>query len=314
MDPSGHRDGTSIDSDADGLPDNVEAQIQAVRLLLWAERFEDARAMDRALRGNRRGTDLAPGNEDSMNALAELRSERAHSLLAVPGMHCAGCMSKIERGLGAVPGVGGTVATFIAYSTTKKSDPDPDSFGTGRIEGVIAPEAANNAKDSGALLPTLAFGIPGGSEMAVFLGILVLHGMQPGPTMLLNHEREIYGLILALTFSAVFSAIVGLFLVSTIVQYRFGAKERTFEVRTWWFLPAELLVGFLFAFIHRFLESFDGAAKVRADRLQALGAEDQQCNRQDDQKLCRTDAHESLPLREAAGSYAKSMLRNVAAE
>lgn len=115
--------------------------------------------------------------------------------------------------VGAVPGVGGTVATFIAYSTTKKSDPDPDSFGTGRIEGVIAPEAANNAKDSGALLPTLAFGIPGGSEMAVFLGILVLHGMQPGPTMLLNHEREIYGLILALTFSAVFSAIVGLFLV-----------------------------------------------------------------------------------------------------
>jgi len=115
--------------------------------------------------------------------------------------------------VGAIPGVGGTVATFIAYSTTKNADPHPETFGTGRIEGVIAPEAANNAKDSGALLPTLAFGIPGGSEMAVFLGILVLHGMQPGPMMLLNHEREIYGLILALTFSAVFSAILGLFMV-----------------------------------------------------------------------------------------------------
>ncbi|NIN36678.1 MAG: tricarboxylic transporter, partial [Gammaproteobacteria bacterium] len=56
----------------------------------------------------------------------------------------------------------------------------------------VAPESANNAKDSGALLPTLAFGIPGSAEMAVFLGILVLHGMQPGPTMLLNNEREIY--------------------------------------------------------------------------------------------------------------------------
>ena len=115
--------------------------------------------------------------------------------------------------IGSIPGVGGTVATFIAYSTTKRADPDPESFGTGRIEGVIAPESANNAKDSGALLPTIAFGIPGSAEMAVFLGILVLHGMQPGPTMLLNNEREIYVLIIALTLSAVFSAIIGIALV-----------------------------------------------------------------------------------------------------
>ena len=112
--------------------------------------------------------------------------------------------------VGAVPGVGGTVATFISYSLTKKADPHPETFGTGRIEGVIAPEAANNAKDGGGLLPTLAFGIPGSSEMAVFLGILVLHGMQPGPAMLLQNEREIYGLILALTFSALLSAVVSL--------------------------------------------------------------------------------------------------------
>ncbi len=115
--------------------------------------------------------------------------------------------------VGAVPGAGGTVATFISYSSTKNSDPHPETFGTGRIEGVIAPEAANNAKDSGALLPTLAFGIPGSSEMAVFLGILVLHGMQPGPTMLLEHEREIYGLIIALTLSAVLSAVLALVLI-----------------------------------------------------------------------------------------------------
>lgn len=112
--------------------------------------------------------------------------------------------------IGAIPGVGGTVATFIAYSTTKKADRDPDSFGTGRIEGVIAPESANNAKDSGALLPTLAFGIPGSAEMAVFLGILVLHGMQPGPAIFADHEQDIYGLILALTFSAVLASIIGL--------------------------------------------------------------------------------------------------------
>lgn len=120
--------------------------------------------------------------------------------------------------VGAVPGAGGTVATFISYSSTRNSDPHPETFGTGRIEGVIAPEAANNAKDSGALLPTLAFGIPGSSEMAVFLGILVLHGMQPGPTMLLEHEREIYGLIIALTFSAIFSAILALVLIRWLAK------------------------------------------------------------------------------------------------
>lgn len=120
--------------------------------------------------------------------------------------------------VGAVPGAGGTVATFISYSSTRNSDPHPETFGTGRIEGVIAPEAANNAKDSGALLPTLAFGIPGSSEMAVFLGILVLHGMQPGPTMLLEHEREIYGLIIALTLSSIISAILALVLIRWLAK------------------------------------------------------------------------------------------------
>jgi putative tricarboxylic transport membrane protein len=115
--------------------------------------------------------------------------------------------------IGAIPGVGGTVATFVAYSTTKNADRDPDSFGSGRIEGVVAPESANNAKDSGALLPTLAFGIPGSAEMAVFLGILVLHGMQPGPAIFAEHQQDIYGLILALTLSAVLASIIGLIFV-----------------------------------------------------------------------------------------------------
>jgi putative tricarboxylic transport membrane protein len=115
--------------------------------------------------------------------------------------------------IGAVPGVGGTVATFVAYSTTKKADRDPDSFGSGRIEGVVAPESANNAKDSGALLPTLAFGIPGSAEMVVFLGILMLHGMQPGPAIFVEHQQDIYGLILALTLGAFFASIIGLIFV-----------------------------------------------------------------------------------------------------
>ena len=87
--------------------------------------------------------------------------------------------SAIGTGVGALPGVGGTVAAFMAYTiavTTAKPS-ERDSFGKGNIVGVIAPESANNAKEGGALVPTLAFGIPGSAEMAVFLSVLILHGI-----------------------------------------------------------------------------------------------------------------------------------------
>lgn len=120
--------------------------------------------------------------------------------------------------VGAVPGVGGTVASFMSYSMTMQASKDPDSFGKGNIQGVIAPEAAINAKDGSMLIPTLAFGIPGSAEMAVFLGLLVLHGMQPGPLMLIDHQVEIYGLIWALTASCVLAAFVGLLLVRPLAM------------------------------------------------------------------------------------------------
>jgi putative tricarboxylic transport membrane protein len=118
--------------------------------------------------------------------------------------------SVIGTVIGAVPGLGGTVAAFLAYSSTVQASRDPSSFGKGNIVGVIAPEAANNAKDGGSLIPTVAFGIPGSAEMAIFLGILVLHGIEPGPTTLLRNEGEIYGLIVALTISSVGASFIGL--------------------------------------------------------------------------------------------------------
>lgn len=86
--------------------------------------------------------------------------------------------------VGLVPGLGGTVASFIAYGhavqTSKKGAP----FGSGRIEGVIAPEAANNSKEGGNLVPTIAFGIPSNASMALVLGALMILGLSPGPKML----------------------------------------------------------------------------------------------------------------------------------
>lgn len=120
--------------------------------------------------------------------------------------------------IGAIPGVGGTVASFMSYSMTMQASKNPESFGKGNIQGVIAPEAAINAKDGSMLIPTLAFGIPGSAEMAVFLGLLILHGMQPGPLMLINNQVEIYGLIWALTASCVLAAFVGLLLVRPLAM------------------------------------------------------------------------------------------------
>ncbi len=72
-----------------------------------------------------------------------------------------------------MPGVGGTTATFVAYAAARQTSGNPETFGQGRIEGVIAPEAAKNAEEGGALVPTLALGIPGSASMAMLLGALL---------------------------------------------------------------------------------------------------------------------------------------------
>jgi putative tricarboxylic transport membrane protein len=118
--------------------------------------------------------------------------------------------SVIGTFIGAIPGLGGTVAAFLSYTAAMQISKEPETFGKGNIEGVIGPEAANNSKDGGALIPTLAFGIPGSAEMAIFLGVLVLHGLEPGPMLLIKHEGVIYSLILALLASTFLSAVITL--------------------------------------------------------------------------------------------------------
>lgn len=118
--------------------------------------------------------------------------------------------SAIGTVIGAIPGLGGVVASFFAYSSAAQTSREPETFGKGNIIGVIAPESANNAKDGASLLPTVAFGIPGSAESALLLSILILHGIEPGPSILVENQREIYGLILAITLSAVGASIIGL--------------------------------------------------------------------------------------------------------
>jgi putative tricarboxylic transport membrane protein len=113
--------------------------------------------------------------------------------------------STIGTLIGAVPGVGGVVASFLSYTFAVQISNDKQNFGKGDIRGVIAPEAANNAKDGGGLIPTIAFGVPGSAEMALFLGVLILHGIDPGPMLLIEREYIIFVLILTLLGATILS-------------------------------------------------------------------------------------------------------------
>ncbi|MBT4941311.1 MAG: tripartite tricarboxylate transporter permease [Rhodospirillaceae bacterium] len=86
--------------------------------------------------------------------------------------------------VGILPGLGGAIVDWVAYGHAVQSSKDKSQFGEGDIRGVIAPEAANNAIKGGALVPTVAFGIPGSLGAAILLGALLIQGIQPGPDML----------------------------------------------------------------------------------------------------------------------------------
>lgn len=105
--------------------------------------------------------------------------------------------------LGCVPGIGGSVIDWIAYGHVVQSSKDKSQFGKGDVRGVIAPESANNAKDGGALVPTLLFGIPGSGSMAIFLAGMILLGLQPGPSMVTRHLDLTYTIVWSLALANV---------------------------------------------------------------------------------------------------------------
>ncbi|WP_425418883.1 tripartite tricarboxylate transporter permease [Oricola indica] len=113
--------------------------------------------------------------------------------------------SSLGAVLGAIPGVGVTVIDWVAYGLAKRQNRDEPEFGKGNIKGVIAPESANNAKEGGYLIPTIALGLPGSVTMTILLGAFNVQGLVPGPQML----GENVGLIYAMVFFICAANIVG---------------------------------------------------------------------------------------------------------
>ena len=128
--------------------------------------------------------------------------------------------------LGALPGIGGSVIDWIAYGLAKQSARDPERFGQGDIRGVIGPESANNAKEGGALIPTLLFGVPGSGTTAMLLGGLVLLGVQPGPSMIGENLPVTLSIVWTLALANVVGAGACLLLAGPVARLSFIPAAR----------------------------------------------------------------------------------------
>ena len=120
--------------------------------------------------------------------------------------------------VGAIPGTGGPIASFLAYDHARRFSRRPDDYGKGELGGVVAPEAANNAVMGGALIPMLSLGIPGDAATAMILGGLLVHGLQPGPMLFQDSLDVVYALYVTIVVSWVVILLVQLWGVRLFVR------------------------------------------------------------------------------------------------
>ena len=142
---------------------------------------------------------------------------------------------------GAIPGIGGAVVDWLAYGHAIRSVKGAaQTFGTGDVRGVIAPESANNAKEGGALVPTVAFGVPGSAGMAILLGAFMIHGLVPGPDMLTKN--------LAVTYTMVWSIAVANIVGAGICFLFSGQLAKVATLRYTLILPIIMVIMYVGAF------------------------------------------------------------------
>jgi len=120
--------------------------------------------------------------------------------------------------IGVLPGMGGSIATFMSYALEKNLSKHPEEFGKGAIEGLAAPEASNNACSCGAMVPLLTLGIPGSGTTAVMLGALMMLGVKPGPTLFTDHPEIAWGVIASMLIGNIILIIINLPMAIPLVQ------------------------------------------------------------------------------------------------
>lgn len=120
--------------------------------------------------------------------------------------------------VGILPAAGATPGSLMAYGIAKQISKEPEKFGQGAIEGVCAPEAANNAASTGSMLPMLTLGIPGSPTTAILLGGMVIWGLEPGPRLFTDHSEFVWGLIASLYAANLFAVIINIAFIPVFIQ------------------------------------------------------------------------------------------------
>lgn len=161
------------------LADGLELVTVSLGLFGIAEFLKSVNVLPTSGRNVRLGfRDLRPQREDLRRALPPIMRG------AVIGSLCS-----------LIPGTGPTIASFISYAAEKKISKTPERFGHGAIEGVASPEASTHSAVQGDFIPTMSLGIPGDAVMALLLGALMIHGIQPGPRLIVEQPDIFWGLI-----------------------------------------------------------------------------------------------------------------------
>lgn len=202
--------GTDINSGAyrfvivDELADGISLVAVAMGLFGVAEIFNSIGQSDRTGR-----VPLSLGWRDLLPTRDELRA------FIKPGSRGAA----IGSAFGTLPGTGAAIASFVAYAAEKRLSRRPESFGSGQPEGLIAPEAANNAASITGFIPTLTLGIPGDAVMALMLGALIINGIVPGPTVMSDHPTLFWGVIASFLVGNVLLVAINLPLIKLWVRF-----------------------------------------------------------------------------------------------
>jgi putative tricarboxylic transport membrane protein len=209
---------------------------------------------------------------------------------------------------GALPGVGSITAAFMGYDQAKRLAKNPQDYGKGELNGVAAPEAANNAVCGAALIPLVTLGIPGALSAAVIMGAFMIHGLAPGPMLMTEHPETIYGLFMLLIVSDFFMLViplplmkVGQWVISVPRVYLFpvilvlcvigayGTQQNPFDVKVmvffgvlgyflkkWELSPAALLIAFILGpmaevYLRQALKISGGSLSIFVTKPLALG-------------------------------------------
>lgn len=126
--------------------------------------------------------------------------------------------SAIGSFFGTLPGTGPAVAAFISYAIEKRANSEPGRFGKGAIEGITAPESANSSAEMTSFIPTLSLGIPGSPTMALMLGALMIHGITPGPNLIVQQPGLFWGLVMSFWIGNILLVIINLPLIGIWIR------------------------------------------------------------------------------------------------